>query len=216
MNKLQNLTAHQWCCLKGSTSGTRLTKIKIWISNYTRSFIWGMITHPCHNINGSLTHWGRTTHICVGKLTIIGSDNGLSPGRRQAIIWTSAGILLIGPLGTNFSEILIGIQIFSFKKIHVKMSSGKRRPFCLGLNVLTKPPLKLEHGWVITSHCFTWMWLLIHNCTYYGPYPLLWFGTGQFCLYLQTSSIRRITSQNLNVFRLVLQLSLCNLLRMEM
>ena len=43
-----------------------------------------------------LTHWGRVTHKCVSKLTIIGSDNGLSPGRRQAIIWTNAGILLIG------------------------------------------------------------------------------------------------------------------------
>ena len=51
-------------------------------------------------------------HICVGKLTIIGSDNGLSPERRQAIIWTNAGFLLIGPLQTNFSEILIGIQAF--------------------------------------------------------------------------------------------------------
>ena len=60
----------------------------------------------------SLTNWGRVTHICVGKLTIIGSDNGLSPGRRQAIICTNAGIWLIGPLGINFSEILIGIQIF--------------------------------------------------------------------------------------------------------
>ena len=69
------------------------------------------------------------THICVGKLTVIGSDNGVSPGRRQAIIWTSAGILLIGPLGTNFSEILIGIQTLSFKKIHLKMSSAKWRPF---------------------------------------------------------------------------------------
>ena len=56
-----------------------------------------------------LIHWGRATHICVTKLTIIGSDNGLSPGRRQAIIWTNAGILLIEPLGTNFSEILIEI-----------------------------------------------------------------------------------------------------------
>ena len=45
------------------------------------------------------------THICIGNLTSIGSDNGLSPGRRQAIIWTNAGILLIGLLGTNFSEI---------------------------------------------------------------------------------------------------------------
>ena len=78
--------------------------------------------------------------ICVGKLTIIASDNGLSPGRRQAIIWTNAGILLIGPLGTNFSEILIAIETFSFQKNHLKMSSGKCRPFCLGLNVLTSTP----------------------------------------------------------------------------
>ena len=84
-----------------------------------------------------LTHWGRVTHICVNKLTIIGSDNGLSPDRRQAIIWTNAGILLIGPLGTNFSEILMEILTFSFKKMRLKVSSAKRRPFCLGLNVLT-------------------------------------------------------------------------------
>ena len=77
----------------------------------------------------ALTHWGRATHICVGKLTTIGSDNGLSPGRRQAIIWTNTGILLIGPLGTHFSEILIGIQTFSIKKMHLKMSSAKWRPF---------------------------------------------------------------------------------------
>ena len=76
------------------------------------------------------------THICVSKLTIIGSDNGLSPDRRQAIIWTNAGILLIGSLGTNFSEISIEILTFSFKKMHLKVSSAKRRPFCLGLNVL--------------------------------------------------------------------------------
>ena len=76
------------------------------------------------------------THICVGKLTIIGSDNGLSPGRRQSIIWISAGILLIGPLGTNFNEIVIEILTFSFKKMHLKMSSGKWRPYCLGHNVL--------------------------------------------------------------------------------
>ena len=42
-----------------------------------------------------ITYWGRVTYICVGKLTIIGSDNDLSPGRRQAIIWTNARKLLI-------------------------------------------------------------------------------------------------------------------------
>ena len=83
-----------------------------------------------------LTLWGQVTHICVGKPIIIGSDNGLSPDRRQAIIWTNAEILLIRPLGRNFSEILIGIQTFSFKKMYLKMLSAKWRPFCLGLNVL--------------------------------------------------------------------------------
>ena len=77
------------------------------------------------------------THLCVSKLTMIGSDNGLALGRCQTIIWTNHGILLIWPLGTNFSEILIGIQTFSFKKMHLKMSSARWRPFCLGLNVLT-------------------------------------------------------------------------------
>ena len=84
----------------------------------------------------SLIRWGRVTHICVSKLTIIASDNGLSPCWRQAIIWTNAGILLIGPQGTNFNDILIEIHIISFKKFHLKMSSGKRRPSCLGLSVL--------------------------------------------------------------------------------
>ena len=65
------------------------------------------------------------THICVSNPTIIGSNNGLSPSRRQAIIGTNAGILLIQPLGTNFSEMLIEIYIFSLKKMHSKWSSGK-------------------------------------------------------------------------------------------
>ena len=86
--------------------------------------------------DSTLTDWGRVTHICVSKLSILGSDNGLSPGRCQAIILTNAGILLIWPLGTNFSGILIEIDIFLLKKKHLKMSSAKWRPFCLGLNVL--------------------------------------------------------------------------------
>ena len=79
------------------------------------------------------------THICVSNLTIIGSDNGLSPGPYQAIIWTKAGIFLTGPLGTNFSEILIEIYTFSFKKMHLRTWSAKWHPLCLGLNMLTYP-----------------------------------------------------------------------------
>ena len=89
------------------------------------------------------------THICVGKLISIGSDNGLSPVRRQAIIRTNAGILLIGPLGTNFSETLIEIQTFSLRKIRLQMSSAKCRPFCPGLNVLNQQ-------WASTCTCVPW------------------------------------------------------------
>ena len=91
----------------------------------------------------SLNTSGNDPYICVGKLTIIVSDNGLSPG--HAIIWTTAGILLIRPLGTNFNEILIEIHTFSFKKMHLKMSFAKSRPFCLGLNVLTSPRQSTFH-----------------------------------------------------------------------
>ena len=84
------------------------------------------------------THWGRVTHICVSKININASDNGLSPGRRQAIIWTNADLLSIGRLETIFSETLIQSRSFSFKKMHLKMSSVKSHLFCLGLNVLIK------------------------------------------------------------------------------
>ena len=76
-----------------------------------------------------------TRHICVSRL-IIGSDIGLLPGWRQAIIWTNTGILLIGHLGTNFSEILIEINTFSLKKMHLKQLSAKWHLFHLGLNKL--------------------------------------------------------------------------------
>ena len=73
------------------------------------------------------------THICVGKLTIFVSDNNLSSYRRQAVIWTSAELLWIGPLGIRFSEILIEIQTFSLKKIRLKVSSVKCCLFRHGL-----------------------------------------------------------------------------------
>ena len=70
------------------------------------------------------THWGWVAHIyiyiyiyiCMSNPTIIGSDNGLLPGRHLAIIWTNAGILLYRHLGTNFSEILIEIIHFHLIK----------------------------------------------------------------------------------------------------
>ena len=85
-------------------------------ANKAAAKITKQITNMLHGQIIILTHWGRLTHICVDKLTIICSDNGLSPGRRQTIIWTNDGISLIRTLGTNFNEILHEIHTFSFKK----------------------------------------------------------------------------------------------------
>ena len=129
------------------------------------------------NTHAVLTHWGRATHICVSEIIIIGSDNGLSPGRRQAIIWTNVGILLIGPLGINFSEILIEINTFSFKKMHLKMSSAKWRLFRLGLHVLTYVIFKSNYwrccSFKYISNSMVWTW------------P----GTSAFILYLIISHV---------------------------
>ena len=79
-----------------------------------------------------------STHKYISELTIIGSDNGLLPFRRQVIIWPKAGIFWIGPLETKLNVISIEIHAFSsFRKMRLKLSSVKWWPFCIGLSVLT-------------------------------------------------------------------------------
>ena len=85
-----------------------------------------------------LTRWGWVPHICVSKLTITGSDNGLSPDWRRAIIWTNAGILLIRSWGTNFSEILNKICTFfiqenAFENAVCKMVANLSQPPCVNV-----------------------------------------------------------------------------------
>ena len=116
------------------------------------------------------------THICISKLSILSSDNGLSPGRRKAIIWTNAWILLFRTLGTNFSEILIKINIFSLKKMYLKMSSGRQQPSCLSLNVLKKKhkkvmaPNKLTYHWSWQLHIsLQFLWSLTTSLTEIEP-----------------------------------------------
>ena len=114
----------------------------------------------------TLTHWGRMMHIYVSKLTLIDSVNALLPDRHQAIIWTNAGILLIGLLGKNFSEILIRIHMFSFKKMSLKMLFAKWQPFCLGLNVLTSN--KYKSLWIIGQLCYYWCIRVRNSIRYTG------------------------------------------------
>ena len=141
------------------SAGTALTMVGIFSLMFGWSF---KISDDTLWLIYQLTHWGRVTHICVRKLTTFDSDNSLSPGRRQAIISTNAGILLIWTLGPNFSEILIEIHTFSFTKMHLKMSSRKWQTFCLSLNVLTHLPL-MPHICVseMGQHWFR-LWLLAY------------------------------------------------------
>ena len=119
---------------------------------------------------GVITHWGWVTHICISKITIIGSDNGLSPGPRQAVIWTNTRILLIRTLRTYFNITC------SFKKMHLKLSSEKWQqhyfflfPFCktarstesciyltgVTTAILWRHQSNLN---VITKRSFQWVW----------------------------------------------------------
>ena len=137
---------------------------------------------------GVITHWGRVTYLCVSKLIIIASHNGLSPGRRQAIIWINAGILFIEPLGKNFSEILIESDTFSFQKMHLKILSDKWQPFFLCFNVLRPyhsshlvQILKYIHPWILQMKFWSWtswIFLLIWKKMILGFKAFLWHMTG--------------------------------------
>ena len=113
-----------------------------------------------------LTHWGQATHICISKFTIIGSGNGLSTGRRQAIIWSNARILLIRTSGTNFSEIFIKIDTFSFKKMHFN-SLG---PGDAIWQQRSGSPLAQVIAWCLTAptHYLNQCWLIISKVEWHS------------------------------------------------
>ena len=113
--------------------------------------------------------WGRATHICVSELTIIGSDIGLAPGRRQAIIWTNARVLVIGPLGRNFREIITKIHTFSFKKMHSnvsrKMSAILSQPQWVNSNQV-KPTASIVVGHAVSLLPDSWHALISGGVVY--------------------------------------------------
>ena len=163
------------CLLKTNTyryylceSAVSTLEIKL-ISTCVSSF-WATLCYPL-NASGLLTHRGRVMHIGVGYLAIIGWDNGLSPGRHQAIFSTNDGILLIGLLRTNFSEILIEIHTFSCKKMHLKILSAKWAAIFHGLNMLTQ--IYIQNDVMAASLYLNRCWLirevLWYSCT------LVWF-----------------------------------------
>ena len=164
-------------------------------------------------------------HICVSKQNIV-SNNGLSPGRHQAIIWTNAGILLIRPLGTNFSEISIAILTFSLMKMLLKVSSAKWRQFCLGLNVLKKvKSLRCHSPPPPPLHQFCSMWLIqedvwhssLHNYDSITPrnacckclqWPLKQWGRDKMVAFSQTTLSNAFSWMKILEFRLKFHWSL--------
>ena len=141
---------------------------------------WFVIRGRCTNINGTtdrglrawgsltfvaLWHWGTNpdavyVSICYLRLVWWEQwDNSLSP---------SAGILLNGPLGTNFNENLIKNHAFSFPKVHYGVSSGKWRPFCPGINVLTVEVSSSISRKILSAHYDITKWKLfcvtVHLC----------------------------------------------------
>ena len=182
-------------------------------------------------IESLLTHWW---YICVSKLTVIASDNDLSPGRRQAIIWTSAGMLLIGPLGTNFSENLIEIITFNSRKCiwKCRLENGDRlvsASMCYR-NAVTNPVWPGQYyspyrkPVIITFLCIplfveNLLQCQTHNSSGVGKQTPVPGAASQewkaqilnlIRNYRQLFDIRRTKSQKLNVIRLVLQLYLPN------
>ena len=92
----------------------------------------------------TLSHWGRVTHICFGKLTIIGSDNGLSPHRRKAIISTNAVNWTLKKLQWNCNRNSnIFIEENTFDNVVCKMLSISSQPQCVNEhpygNSVTRP-----------------------------------------------------------------------------
>ena len=101
--------------------------------------------------SNNLVHFNLSRLSESVNCTIIGSDNGLSPGRRWAIIWTNVGIVLIGPLRTNINEILIEIYKVAFQKMHLKIASAICRPFCLAKYIYISRMIRIACvlSWVI-------------------------------------------------------------------
>ena len=104
----------------GPRTSAMHTDDQFWVPYTKRTKAW--------RVNSSISPCAAHTRHWTGSA--IGWGNGLSPVWRQAITWTNAVFLLLGSLGSNFSENRIKIPKFLFIKMFLKMSSAKLRPFC--------------------------------------------------------------------------------------
>ena len=140
--------------------------------------------------------------------------NGLSPDWRQAIIRTNAGIFLIGPLGTNFSEIQIEIKKISFMKMRLKLSSEKLWPFCWGGDELTIAPAwqsvwsVWQAGTVVWSPTRIWTYTTTARISPLSPHWSVW----PFSLCCSSIILTRKWWHCVYMFQLVIDICLLSLL----
>ena len=117
----------------------------------------------------------------VSEVTIIGSDNCLSPGRRQAIIWNNAENIITCTIRNKLQRTLNRNWYFSFKKIQLKMESGKWRPLCVDLNGLINKDQLTEMQGKYQLQILSFLSTVVKN---YGRYLVtsLWLIRGR-CLF---------------------------------
>ena len=139
-------------------------------SELTTSVPWQLLVHlyDCCWVAArtALTHLGRRTHICVSKMALIGSDNGLPPGRRQAIIWTNAGIYSIHTVGTNSSEIAssyIFVQENAPENIICEMGDIVSRPHCVN-----------AHNYVCIESGSSMLWWILKSKNHRENWGFVW------------------------------------------
>ena len=152
-------TGHRWIPL------TKASEAKLWC------FVWSVPEQTFEQTIETAVIWDviitslinslrpSNVYTCVCKIIVIGSDNSLSPGRRQVVIWTNAGILIIGSLGIHFNEILSKSYTFSFKKTPVKLSSAKMASISSRPRLVNTPRVKsisrIPKPYFCTSYDFT-------------------------------------------------------------
>ena len=184
-------SAHRWISLTRDQSCGNLTFLLALTSYYINGSVTGDLRrHDAHETSLQCvmwfcesSHWGRVTHLCGSKIIIIGSKTCLSSGRRRAIIWTNAGILLIRSLGIHFSEIqsksIIFIQDNAFENAVCQMAFVYSQPQCVKMEVMYQlntynsiivllfVPSNIQKDWVIwcistpiqiSQHAVTVVW----------------------------------------------------------
>ena len=157
LTKIHNTMGHHWDTMSQADTNFRCDNILNSL-NWVVIFINYTLKKGRNECILNKTVWKFNT-VNVSELGSIGSGNGLSPVRRQAITWTNVELLLIRPLGTHLSEIRIKIQYFLFMKMHLQMSSAKWPPLCLGgeeslftdMTVFNRLMIRIEHSSV-------WSW----------------------------------------------------------